>query len=117
MPTDIGDVRPGQSRKYIEYFSQDFDAFESVCEPEDVLQGALEANLIWVGDYHALAKSQLYVVELLKQIAQHKDNVALAVEPIFARSQDVLDQWMKKEISEQEFLERIRYHEEWGCDW
>jgi hypothetical protein len=117
IQTDIGEIHPSPSRKYIEDFSQEFDAFESVCEPEEVLYGALAADLIWVGDYHALDKSQRYVVELLKEIARHKDNVALAVEPIFARSQDVLDQWMKKEISEQEFLERIRYREEWGCDW
>src|SRR5262245_47048995 len=117
IQTDIGEIHPSPSRKYIEDFSQEFDAFESVCEPEEILYGALTADLIWVGDYHALDKSQLYVVELLKEIAQHKDNVALAVEPIFARSQDDLDRWMKREISEQEFLERIRYHEEWGCDW
>jgi len=103
--------------KYIREFTNEFNAFDSVCDPDEVQKAALDANLIWVGDYHALAKSQIYVVELLKGIAQRKQNVALAVEPIFARSQDVLDRWMSGKISEQEFLERIRYHEEWGCEW
>jgi hypothetical protein len=117
IQTDIGEIHPSPRQKYIQEFSQEFDNFNLVCEPEDVIHEALEANLVWVGDYHALSKSQLYVVELLKEIAQHKDNVALAVEPIFARNQETLDRWMTETISEQEFLERVRYEDEWGCDW
>ena len=117
IQTDIGEIHPSPSQKYIREFTNEFNAFESVCDPDEVLRAAVEANLIWVGDYHALAKSQIYVVELLKGIAQRKRNVSLAVEPIFARSQDVLDRWMSGKISEQEFLERIHYHEEWGCEW
>jgi hypothetical protein len=117
IQTDIGEIHPSPSRKYIREFTNEFNAFESVCDPDEVLRAAVKANLIWVGDYHALAKSQIYVVELLKGIAERKPNVSLAVEPIFARSQDVLDRWMSGQISEQEFLERIHYHEEWGCEW
>src|SRR5262245_11588429 len=117
IQTDIGEMDSSPSRKYIQEFSQEFDTFDSICERQEVLSQALAANLVWLGDYHALTKSQMYVVELLKEIAKHKDNVVLAVEPIFGRSQEILDRWMAREISEQEFLERIRYFEEWGCEW
>src|SRR4051812_39914194 len=99
IQTDIGEIHPSPNRKYIEEFSQEFDGFESVCDQEEVLRAAIEANLVWVGDYHALAASQMFVVDLLKQIARLKDSVALAVEPIFARSQRALDQWMSGKIS------------------
>src|SRR4030095_14117208 len=117
IQTDIGEIHPSPNRKYIDEFSQEFDEFVSVRDPKDLVREALEANLVWVGDYRALQKSQMYVAELLKDIAKEKDNIALAVEPIFARSQETLDRWMSGKISEQEFLERIRYHEEWGCEW
>src|SRR5215468_2893385 len=117
IQTDIGEIHPSPSQKYIQEFTDEFNAFESVCSSDEVVNQALSANLIWVGDYHALVKSQIFVVELLKQIAKHKENVALAVEPIYARSQEILDSWMAGKISEPEFLERIRYYEEWGCDW
>jgi hypothetical protein len=117
IQTDIGEIHPSPSRKYIQEFSNEFEDFESASEPGEILRAALATNLVWVGDYHALTKSQMYVVELLKELAQHKDNVALAVEPIFAHSQEVLDRWMSGKMPEQEFLERIRYHEEWGCEW
>jgi hypothetical protein len=117
IQTDIGEIHVSPSRKYIHEFNEEFQTFLSVCERDEILHQARDANLIWVADYHALAASQTYVVELLKQIAQQKDNVALAVEPVFARSQKILDRWMSGKISEQEFLDCIHYREEWGCDW
>ncbi|HEY2384057.1 MAG TPA: ChaN family lipoprotein [Terriglobia bacterium] len=117
IQTDIGEIHPSPTRKYIHEFNKEFQGFESVCTPQDILQQAERANLIWIGDYHALPACQAYAVSLLKELSNHKKNLALAVEPVFARHQKVLDSWMAGEISEQEFLDRVRYYEEWGCDW
>jgi hypothetical protein len=117
IQTDIGEIHSSPSRKYCQEFNQEFLTYQSLCEPDEIRGKAFDANLIWIGDYHALRASQSYVVELLKDLAQHKDNLALAMEPVFARSQEILDRWMSGNISEQEFLDRIRYSEEWGCEW
>ena len=91
IQTDIGEIDPSPSRKYIHEFSQEFDTFEEIADPQEVLDSAVDADLIWVGDYHALHTNQLYVAELLKHLASHNDNVALAVEPVFAKNQQILD--------------------------
>jgi heme-binding uptake protein ChaN (Tiki superfamily) len=117
IQTDILEIGAAPSRKYIEDFHEEFSSYESVSTPEEILSEALRANIIWIGDYHALPASQAYAVEILKQVAGFKDRVALAVEPVFARKQEVLDSWMTGRISEQEFLEGIRYQEQWGCEW
>jgi hypothetical protein len=117
IQTDIGEIHASPSRKYIQEFSEEFETFESPCQRDEILAEAQDCNLIWVGDYHALPASQTYAAELLTEIAQTKGNVALAVEPVFAESQKTLDLWMSGKISEREFLDRIRYDEEWGCDW
>src|SRR5262245_48167058 len=117
IQSEIGEIHPSPSRKYIQEFTREFDVFESVCEPEVILEEALKANLVWVGDYHALTKTQLYAVTLLEEIARRKKNIGLAVEPVFARHQNILDRWMAGKISETEFLDQIHYAEEWGCDW
>jgi hypothetical protein len=117
IQTDIGEIHPSPSRRYIQEFNEEFEDFESISDHAEVIQRTLNTNLIWVGDYHALKKSQLYVVDLVKQLTRLKGKVALAVEPIFARNQEILELWMLGKISEHEFLERIRYHDEWGCEW
>jgi hypothetical protein len=117
IQTDIGEIHASPTRKYIEEFGLEFDRFEATCRTNEIFDAALQANLIWIGDYHALTKTQLYVVDLLRHLSEHKHNLALAVEPIFAKYQGTLDKWMSGKISESEFLERIHYYEEWGCEW
>ena len=117
IQTDIGEIHPSPTRKYIHEFNREFQDFDTVCSAGDILEEATQANLIWIGDYHALPTSQSYAVHFLKELANTKKNMALAVEPVFARNQKILDAWIAGKISEQEFLDQIRYEEEWGCGW
>jgi hypothetical protein len=114
---EIGQIDVSPSRKYIREFNHEFDTFQNVCSAKDIAEQAQQANLIWIADYHALGQSQAYATEFLRQLADRKTNFVVAVEPVFARNQKILDRWMSGNISEQEFLEGIHYDEEWGCDW
>lgn len=114
IQNDIGEL---PSRKYIQEFNSEFRTFQSVCGPEEIFLEAAVANLIWIGDYHALSRSQSFAADFVRKLAAQDANVALAVEPVFARNQKILDRWMSGKISEQEFLNGVRYYEEWGCDW
>ncbi len=114
---DICQMDGSPSRKYIQEFNREFQSFRSVCAPEDIHREAEHAGLVWIGDYHALLRSQFYAAEFLRSLAANHKRVAVAVEPVFARNQRILDLWMKGRISEQEFLERTNYQEEWGCEW
>src|SRR5207247_10642360 len=114
---DIGEIGASPSQKYIQEFTHEFQTFEAVVAPAEILEAARRANLIWIGDYHALTRSQTYASGFLRELKTRKNNIAVAVEPVFARNQEVLSRWMAGKISEIEFLDRIHYREEWGCDW
>jgi Haem-binding uptake, Tiki superfamily, ChaN len=114
---DIRKLHSAFSRKYIDEFTSEFRSFQSICQPESILEEACEARLIWIGDYHALYRSQSCSAQFIRDLATRNPNLAIAVEPVFARQQKILDRWMTGNLSEQEFLNRIRYHDEWGCDW
>jgi hypothetical protein len=114
---EIGQIDASTSRKYIKEFNHEFDTFQNVCNPKDIGEQAKKANLIWIADYHALGQSQAYAAEFLQQLAERKSNFVVAVEPVFARNQKILDRWMNGNISEREFLDGIHYDDEWGCDW
>jgi uncharacterized iron-regulated protein len=115
--TDIGHLDTSPSHKYIEDFTSEFGTFQDVVEPSDILQDAAQANLIWIGDYHALSRFQEFGAEFVRDLHKIHPNIALGVEPVFARHQKVLDRWMQGRVSEQAFLEAIHYDEDWGCDW
>ena len=115
--TAIDDINLSRTHKYIEDFNAEFATFQDVCEPDEILRNAANAHLVWIGDYHVLSRFQEFVSDFVRKLFRLNRNIALGVEPVFARHQKILDRWMKGRISEQAFLEAIRYDEEWGCDW
>src|SRR5688500_16325469 len=88
---DIFEMDASLSGKYIQEFSREFQTLQSVCEPQSILEEARDANLIWIGDYHALERSQTYAAQFIRDLVAQGVRVAVAVEPVFARSQKILD--------------------------
>ena len=105
-------------RKYLQDYTRAFRTYESVLDGEALKAAARAADIVLIGDYHALPASQLFAASLLEERAQPADRpVVLGVETIFARDQHVLDEWWRREISEREFRQRIRFDIDWGYDW
>lgn len=105
-------------RKYLREFNKAFRTYESVLNGEEVQAGLRAADVVLVGDYHALPASQRSAASLLEQRALAGDRpVVLGVETIFARDQHILDEWWRREIEESELRQRIRFDLDWGYDW
>ncbi|MGA8199921.1 MAG: ChaN family lipoprotein, partial [Candidatus Sulfotelmatobacter sp.] len=76
------------------------------------------ADMVLIGDYHALPAAQRYAASLIEQRALAGDRpLVLGVETIFARHQHILDEWWRREIDESELRQRIRFDLDWGYDW
>src|ERR1700693_2448704 len=109
---------PSGRRKYLKDFSQAFRSYDSVLNPEHMKSLVGAADLILIGDYHALPAAQRFAARLFEERAQPGDRpVILGVETIFARDQHILDEWWRREIDSQELQQRIRFDLDWGYDW
>src|SRR5579871_3912052 len=105
-------------RKYLREFNKAFRTYESVLTGEEVQAALRGADVVLVGDYHALPASQRSAASLLEQRALAGDRpVVLGVETIFARDQHILDEWWRRDIEESELRQRIRFDLDWGYDW
>src|SRR5579864_1075897 len=105
-------------RKYLREFNQAFRSYESVLDAEQLRTTLHTADVVLVGDYHALPAAQRYAASLIEQRALAGDRpVILGVETIFARDQHILDEWWRREIDEYELRQRIRFDLDWGYDW
>ncbi len=109
---------PNGRRKYLRDFSQAFRSYESVIDRKQLRDGIAAADIVLIGDYHALPAAQRCTAGLLEQRAQPGDRpVILGVETIFSRDQHILDEWWRREIDAEELQERIRFDLDWGYDW
>jgi hypothetical protein len=105
-------------RKYLREFTQAFLEYDSPLTPAEVQSALHAADVVLIGDYHALPVAQRHAASLLEQRALAGDRpVVLGVETIFARDQHILDEWWRREIEENELRQRIRFDLDWGYDW
>jgi len=105
-------------RKYLRDFSNAFRSYESVLDGQQLSAMVRAADVVLIGDYHALPSAQHFAATLLEQRAQPGDRpVVLGVETIFSRHQHILEEWWRREIDEEELRQRIRFDLEWSYDW
>jgi hypothetical protein len=105
-------------RKYLREFSHAFRSYDSLLDSQQLQNALHAADIVLIGDYHALPAAQRYAASLLEQRALAGDRpVVLGVETIFARDQHILEEWWRREIDENELRQRIRFDLDWGYDW
>src|SRR5579859_5352837 len=105
-------------RKYLREFNQAFRSYQCVLDSEQLRSTVHSADIVLVGDYHALPAAQRHAASLFEQRALAGDRpVVLGVETIYARDQHILDEWWRREIDENELRQRIRFDLDWGYDW
>src|SRR5438270_1135473 len=114
---EISATDPHGRLKYVRDFSEAFRDYRQTLGVEELRQRYAGADVLLVGDYHALAASQEFASSLLAQLVHGSRPVVLALEMVFSRDQYVLDEWLRGEISEDELRTAIRYDSEWGYDW
>jgi len=105
-------------RKYLREFNQAFRNYDSLLDSAQIQTALHSADVVLIGDYHALPAAQRHAASLIEQRALAGDRpVVLGVETIFARDQHILDEWWRREIDENELRQRIRFDLDWGYDW
>ena len=105
-------------RKYLREFNQAYRTYDSVLDVQQIQSVLHSADVVLIGDYHALPAAQRHAASLVEQRALAGDRpVVLGVETIFARDQHILDEWWRREIDESELRQRIRFDLDWGYDW
>jgi hypothetical protein len=104
-------------RKYLRDFNEAFRNYRRVLPVREFDLRLNDANVILVGDYHALPASQRFTAELVQRLASSGRTVVLGVEAIVVRDQHIVDEWQRGEIDDHELCSRIRFETDWGYDW
>ncbi|HTS57853.1 MAG TPA: ChaN family lipoprotein [Terriglobales bacterium] len=102
--------------KYLKDFTKAFSSYQAVFDHEQLMAEVRRADIILMGDYHALPAAQKFAAGLIEERAGDRP-VVLGVEAIFSHHQHVLDEWWRREIDDHELRERIRFTADWGYDW
>src|SRR5690349_7653426 len=86
---EMGPPDSASCRKYLREFVQAFRRYDAVLGAEQLNSRMAAADILLIGDYHALPASQRFVAELVEQIA-HDRPVALGLEAVLSRDPRIL---------------------------
>lgn len=89
----------------------------SSCEAAALFEAARSADVILVGEFHALPSACETAAELIAHLGEGGLRPILGLELAHGRDQPALDAWLAGRIGERELVRRLRYREEWGYPW
>lgn len=105
-------------RKYLQDFTNAYRRYERVLGPNELQERVCSADLLLIGDYHALPASQNYTAGLIERLSRAQSRpIVFAVETVLSRDQHILDDWWNGEIRDEELRERLRFDADWGYEW
>lgn len=107
---------PSNISIYQEEYERDLRRYESISSKAELVETALLADVVYVGDYHSLPQAQRTLVKLLLALCRRRQ-VTLAIELVHAVHQKHLDRYLAGELPEARFLQRIEYEKTWGFAW
>jgi uncharacterized iron-regulated protein len=83
---------------------------------DQLLQAVQKAQIVWLGDFHALQQSQKAQLRILKALPKTQ-NLLLGLECIEARHQTYLDKYLQGKLTDREFLKAVEWKRSWGFPW
>lgn len=104
-------------RKYLRDFTEAYTQYSEVLEPQRLADAFTAADILLVGDYHALPSCQQFAAELVENLRAAGHEVILGLEMIFAREQRLVDEWHHGHLDDEELRQRMRYDQQWGYEW
>ena len=112
-----------RKKKYLSQYELEFSESVSKGYKEvhfsELVDAIRKAKIVLFGDFHTLANSQGILIDTIKSYREFskKTKIVIALECFSTHDKKYIDQYLKEEISEQEFLLKTGYHTGWGFPW
>lgn len=74
-------------------------------------------DVIYLGENHGHQSHHQQQLEIITQLHQNSDNLAIAMEMFQRPFQSILDSYLKNTIAEAELKQQTEYETRWGFDW
>jgi Haem-binding uptake, Tiki superfamily, ChaN len=112
----LGGKEPQDVRNYAAVYERDLKKPWSPSSKRELLSAIEHADIVYGGDFHALAQAQRTHLRILRSLSDERPLV-LALECFSTRSQKYLDAYMQGAISLDDLKKKTKWEKEWGFPW
>lgn len=82
-----------------------------------LLDRLLETRVIFIGESHDQMEHHRIQQKIIRGLATHGKEVVIAMEMFQKLQQPILDRWTQGLLTEEEFLQQVRWEATWGMDY
>lgn len=107
---------PAELKNYSRSYNQEFESGWSPSTKQKLFDSIIQSQLVIGGDFHAFAQSQRSHLRLLRSLPPNCP-IIIGLECFEAEDQNLVDQYMRGELREKDFLNLIAWKEKWGFPW
>lgn len=108
----------GEIRRYLNIYQKEVSRRWKISDREEFFASIQKSQLIILGDFHALQQSQKAHLRVIKNISFDEQRpLVLALECIESSSQKNLDLFIDGRLTEDDFLKKITWSQNWGFPW
>jgi hypothetical protein len=102
--------------QYAAAYKKDLNRSWTPSDWQSVFVGLQQVSVVFGGDFHPFAQAQRSHLRILRRMVDERPLI-LAMECLFVEDQDLVNQFLKDRISEEEFLKSIHWVSRWGFPW
>lgn len=124
LKSQLRAVDPYAGRKYLREYTEAFSRYERALSEWEFQAALAGAEIVLLGDYHALPQSQTFAAEVVEFLATSGRKVVFGVEALFTSDQPLLDCWQAlgrngagRAMTELALRTALQYDDEWGYSW
>ena len=98
-------------------------SLSSCAAPDDVdrhqkiLKNLTKSDIVYLGETHDSLEDHQAQLEIIEQLHQNQEKIAIALEMFQRPYQEFLDRYLAGEISETELRTKTEYDRRWGFNW
>lgn len=108
----------GEIRRALHEYQVEISKRWKISHKTELIAAVQSADIVLMGDFHALQQSQKAHLRILKSLDLKKGiEYIIAVECIHSQSQKYLDQYLSGRLTEFDFLKKIEWSKNWGFPW
>lgn len=120
LKQEVIDLRRFESfeiSSYRQSYLNEVKTYKNISSKEALFQAIADADIVFCGDFHTLARSQYTAKKILEFLFSQKKNVTFALEMIPRDKEKIADDYIQGHISEEIFLDLLHYQKIWGFPW
>jgi len=103
--------------KYRRVYHEEVANYAEISSKAALFEDIKDAQIIYCGDFHTLKRAQYSAIKILKYLKDQGRQIYLGLELVPLVSEGIANDFVEKRITEQKFLEEIKYENIWGFPW